>query len=1031
MREFIIEPTALVKRDHKRRIDIKGAVGRPTEFRLDLLENGAPIASENFALSGSFDENHPATVSVWLNLPERDLDASFRISDRDGNIVSETLLKLKKPREWKLFIMVSSHTDIGLHNSQYIQRYNSSRFVDMAAKLCDATSERSGDNQYRYVMEGSWFFSNYAADRGDRVARKIIDDYIKSGKLGVCAGVAGNHTQTYNHEEICRSAYSIRYLRERGVDTHTMSMIDNNGISPAIIQPYADAGIENIIFAPNQWNPIPSEIWKCDRRIPAFTWNPNAGGGGSRIDVRYSSELPMLFRWRGAGERELLVWASTSYSHGGDQFGLLANGNQIGVVEDMMADQLSILEAKYPYDIWLLASYTDDQEPNLRLCDTIAAWNKEFLYPTLRIVGNPDEPFELVRKSFYDELPVLSGDITGGWYQHPLSAAELLADKSEAARRLETAEKSASLAALKTGYTYPESEFNRAYAGLVMNDEHSYGTSGYQGRRVYETWAGHRDWIEYARKVADTETKAALKAIADETSGDGERVIVFNSTAKARRELVISDFGKCVADLVPFGWTTLPIEKFAGNNPDVFNSELPPKIENDFYRVVFAKNGSIAAIFDKELGKTLNSDNVNELIYTKDNHKTFHSPEEARFITERDEFGIKVTATADDAFTGARIITEVTLPAYEKRIDIDDHIEHFSDMFNTDRYKRYAYIGFGFDLPECRRYCDLGGIEGEYGVSVTGHGTDVYMAAREYVAVDSDEGYGVGLIQLDSELVEFDHIHPDKTDFGNPGDGSAIYSYIANDWLQMHVSGGDELNYQFRYTITSYNRDHAAAGLSELAERAANPVLATTAKKSGNLPASESFISSSERLISVKKAYGSDRLSVRFLTDKTLNRDETVKIMSTSLGKARLTATDESEYAGSDKLTGYLTFAIDGEKLNTRPETVRDELEIGSGCEGLLNSPRAVHGEERGMLYLLWGKCRAEVAFYELFRSEESGFLPDETNKLAIVEPEEYVVGRFVDRGLSYRKRYYYRVRAVAGDGRRGKVSEEFSGRTS
>ena len=79
MREFIIEPTALVKRDHKRRIDIKGAVGRPTEFRLDLLENGAPIASENFALSGSFDENHPATVSVWLNLPERDLDASFRI----------------------------------------------------------------------------------------------------------------------------------------------------------------------------------------------------------------------------------------------------------------------------------------------------------------------------------------------------------------------------------------------------------------------------------------------------------------------------------------------------------------------------------------------------------------------------------------------------------------------------------------------------------------------------------------------------------------------------------------------------------------------------------------------------------------------------------------------------------------------------------------------------------------------------------------------------------------------------------------
>ena len=107
-----------------------------------------------------------------------------------------------------------------------------------------------------------------------------------------------------------------------------------------------------------------------------------------------------------------------------------------------------------------------------------------------------------------------------------------------------------------------------------------------------------------------------------------------------------------------------------------------------------------------------------------------------------------------------------------------------------------------------------------------------------------------------------------------------------------------------------------------------------------------------------------------------------------------------------------------------------DELDIGSGCDGLLNSPRAVHSEERGTLYLLWGRCRAEVSYYELYRSEKSGFSGEDAEIIAKVEPEEYVVGRYVDRGLADSTRYYYRVRAVGKDGRRGRLSAEFSART-
>lgn len=83
------------------------------------------------------------------------------------------------------------------------------------------------------------------------------------------------------------------------------------------------------------------------------------------------------------------------------------------------------------------------------------------------------------------------------------------------------------------------------------------------------------------------------------------------------------------------------------------------------------------------------------------------------------------------------------------------------------------------------------------------------------------------------------------------------------------------------------------------------------------------------------------------------------------------------------------------------------------------------------MLYLLWGRCRTDAEYYELYRSEKSGFVPEESGLIAKVKPEEYVVGRYVDTGLRDQTVYFYRVRAVAHNGRKGEFSEEFSGRTA
>ena len=201
-------------------------------------------------------------------------------------------------REWTIYAVKSAHTDIGLHNSQYIQRHGTVRRIDEARRLIAADPDDSDPGAFRYVAEGAWFWGNYPQDRGEAEAMSVVTNEIARGRLDVGITCAGNHTHLYGLEELCRSIYTKRELEDRwGIKTRTMLMTDNPGISWSIVAPYAEVGVEHVLFSSNHWNPHPSTIWKMDVNRPWSRNNPDAGGGGSRIDVRWDSAIPMLFWW--------------------------------------------------------------------------------------------------------------------------------------------------------------------------------------------------------------------------------------------------------------------------------------------------------------------------------------------------------------------------------------------------------------------------------------------------------------------------------------------------------------------------------------------------------------------------------------------------------------------------------------------------------------------------------------------------------------------------------------------------------------
>ena len=529
--------------------------------------------------------------------------------------------------------------------------------------------------------------------------------------------------------------------------------------------------------------------------------------------------------------------------------------------------------------------YGDDESPNTVFADFAAEWNAKWAWPQFRTIGRLDEPFEHLERHFGDAIPTLRGEMTSGWLQHAVAAPELLADKLNADRALETAERLGTYAG-----TLDRAAVDRAWWYLILNDEHSYGTSGYQGRRVFETWMQHRDWIERATATASEELEKAKTEI----------------SRKEQRERKGRESGET---------------PHASVSPCEVKNGIT---ENRWYRVE-AYNGEILSIFDKELGRELLSKPANRLLYTRDNHKTWEADPAAAL--------------------GAKVTRRVFLPSDAKRIDIEDTIEHARDLFNENRWYRFGYLAFPFDVPGGVFAAHLNGMVIRPYEDCHPMTTDAYCAVRDWCAVENGD-FGVALMMRDSTLVEFGEIHPDKTCYtGHPPVGkTAIYPYLFNDWLQMHQPDGDSMSFVFRFSIASYAGSWETADIPRLCEDWLDPVLAPWMRKH-RIP----------------------------------------RVMREAVG------------------------------------------DPPSGWTGLIEKPRAGHGEKDGQMYLLWGaEMSPDFSHYELYRDGE--FIANVKNEAPDGIP--YRVARYEDLGLLAHSRHEYLLRKVWKDGRNDPLGEPFSGIT-
>ncbi len=882
-------------------------------------------------------------------------------------------------RELTIYAVKATHTDIGLHNSQYIQRHGSVTRMDEARQLIASDPADDDPGAFRYIVEGAWFWGNYPLDKGEDTARSIVANEMRRGRLDVGVSCAGNHTQLYGFEELFRSAYTKRELETRwGIKSRTMLMTDNPGMSWSLVAPYAAAGIENILFSPNQWNPHPSTIWAQNDSIVGAIWNPDAGGGGNRVDVRWASSIPMVFWWEAPNSySRLLVWTSTHYDFGATAFGLRSTcpTNEILSIEEIvpiMARQLRRLERRYPYDVWLLSDYGDDEVPTMRQSNLFREWNKKWKWPQLRTCGKLDEPFTRLKSKWGDKVPVLRGEITSGWLQHAASTPELLARKFAADRALPLAESLAAVASIEKGEAYPEQALNRAWNALILNDEHSYGTSGYQGRRVFETWMQHRDWIERAENVASN-TLARVGA------------------APQPKEPLLP----CLNGIT----------------------------ENDWYRLVVT-NGVVYSLYDKELKRELLEAPANAFRYTRDNHKSWKKDAVVALRAE-------VTRRVYLAQNEKKVVLETSFNHARDLFNTNryDRFGYMAFPFKVPSFRFVAQLNgpvinplrdqSGLTTDAYTAVRDWCAVENDnFGIALV----QADSCLTEFGAIHPDKTSFGGMVKssgifcyLFTDWLQMQN--PDGASF-NPRFRYAITSY-AGTWQDADIPAFAE---------------RALAemeGLPTLGEALKGAIqIATPGVRLLTMKAAEDGRGYIARF---KETLG--RATLACIRQTLLPRAALTRCTPIEYDLEPLAMVEgDGTFNLALEPFGFATIRLDdGRRLITSSP---DTYDAPYAYSGLITRPHAGHGEKDGQLYVLWGVNAApDFDHDELYRSERADFTCDTTTFVSSVTNEapngiSYRIMRYEDLGLKSHTRYWYRIVPVFKDGRRGTPSTTFSGLT-
>lgn len=829
-----------------------------------------------------------------------------------------------------IYLINKTHTDIGFTDYQDICFRQHVEFFDQALDVIEQTADYPDGARFRWVCEATGPLMRYL-DKASSAQVDRFRHWHDKGDMEVTAMMYPHFTQAFTIEELARSLYPVRKLREEyGFKVDTADQSDVTGVSWQFVDLLDEIGVDFLTMSINEHR--------------ALAPQPRPGA----------------FWWEGPSGKKILVWNGYHY--------LFARSVvRIGdwrFVDRFLPDAIKKLEESpdYPFP-FLFAESThptrvDNGPPDIRMADFVKKWNEEGRTPRIELVTARDWR-RILMDNMSDAIPTYRGDWTDWWTNGYASSAFEYGINRASHELMPSVETVEAWLRTKGQSTWDTERAEYAYDQIMLGDELAWGAHSAQAAPgalfSRSQWNKKANTIYNGAMEAHDMLARAIKGLAATVShrgpegvfnlsdldpeeaypaSGGDEIMVVNPLPWERDVIVeepeirgnaapIGMLDQYYPKGVPWGGERpiTPTKRIEGRVPGFGYAFLkldaepegsdiktgPGTIENAHYRIkIDEKTGALAEFFDKDQGHDFAGEyrgwGVGEYVYEWiDSEKG----REAQFVLDfsredaghrykdvpyRYETATSVTVHPPEVYKGRASIrvdieaqgvstASVTYALEPRRKVLEvDWLLHKTDILDPES----VYVAFPFNLGEPNFRFDMGGVP-----SVP-HEDQIPGAVRDYFPIQRwasvDDGQrGVVLASIEAPLVMLggitscdwnrDHFDPES---------ATIMAWPLNNHWEVNFKASQDGEIPLRYRLTTHEGATDVGFASRFAaEQSVAPIVLRDWVRDGEQ--SGRFLDvtpNADVLVAAKPAERDDAIIVRIQNLKNEAQQVTAQLLS-------------------------------------------------------------------------------------------------------------------------------------------------------
>lgn len=358
------------------------------------------------------------------------------------------------------------------------------RYYDSVLDFCDATAAYPEEAQYRYTVEQFWSLEYYLAHTTAENVRRL-KEYVRQGRIEITATYANLIDAGVNAEELRQLLLpAMTFAEECGVRVKSAAQVDMPGLSSAVIRALCDAGIPYFFagfpqyFGWGEMGMLPADGRKPDMQRSHWSEKRICPWGH-----------PFACQWKADAGRQdsLFAWYQYGYGWFCSDRKFSDTNDSLEEIEDKLPELLlELRERGYPYPFMrYIDKGTDNQKPEIWLCDIVKQWNEQYLSPRLSIATNTMffEKLESVCARYPDIQ--ICGDMPHTDYTILAHSEAEYATANARSRNLLAATDRLYRAALQDGRIRPDGNWDERYRlawrDVLLFDEHCFGMAQVTG----------------------------------------------------------------------------------------------------------------------------------------------------------------------------------------------------------------------------------------------------------------------------------------------------------------------------------------------------------------------------------------------------------------------------------------------------------------------------------------------------------------------------------------------------------------------